>query len=289
MNNSQGPDFVCIGAQKAGTTWLYKNLNRHPEMWLPPIKELHYFDRIRINEILLGDWSLLPHPEGIYNRYIKEQLPLSINKLRWLRQYYRYQYSSKSYLNLFNKKYTQGKICGDITPGYSTLDRSGVNYAKKVLGSDMPILLILRNPIDRSWSSVKMMFRYYNKDYGCNNYADVIDLLKDPRITLRSDYTNIISLWRDSFQNVHILTYDKLCTSPSDFLSDISNLLSIRNQWDDKKIAKRVWSDTENTSIPETIFELLREQYYHKMEELYALTEMPEIKQWLTAADSGKI
>ena len=39
------PDLLCIGAQKAGTTWLYENLARHPEIFVPPdVKEVHYFD-----------------------------------------------------------------------------------------------------------------------------------------------------------------------------------------------------------------------------------------------------
>jgi hypothetical protein len=39
------PDFLGIGAQKAGTTWLYDNLSAHPDLFLPRPKELHYFDR----------------------------------------------------------------------------------------------------------------------------------------------------------------------------------------------------------------------------------------------------
>lgn len=38
------PDFIGIGAQKAGTTWLYENLRSHPGLYLPDEKELHYFD-----------------------------------------------------------------------------------------------------------------------------------------------------------------------------------------------------------------------------------------------------
>ncbi|MCP5022399.1 MAG: sulfotransferase domain-containing protein [bacterium] len=38
------PDFLGIGAQKAGTTWLHENLSRHPEVFLPKAKELHFFD-----------------------------------------------------------------------------------------------------------------------------------------------------------------------------------------------------------------------------------------------------
>src|SRR5205085_9115453 len=41
-----GPDFLCMGAQRAGTGWLYEQLRNHPDFWMPPLKELHYFDRI---------------------------------------------------------------------------------------------------------------------------------------------------------------------------------------------------------------------------------------------------
>jgi len=40
-------DFVCIGAQKAGTTTLHDILNSHPEIYLPTNKEALFFD---INE-----------------------------------------------------------------------------------------------------------------------------------------------------------------------------------------------------------------------------------------------
>jgi hypothetical protein len=38
------PEFLGIGAQKAGTTWLFENLRHHPDLFLPPVKEVHYFD-----------------------------------------------------------------------------------------------------------------------------------------------------------------------------------------------------------------------------------------------------
>ena len=40
------PDFLCVGAQKAGTSWLYRQLEPHPDFWMPPLKELHYLDSL---------------------------------------------------------------------------------------------------------------------------------------------------------------------------------------------------------------------------------------------------
>jgi hypothetical protein len=38
-------DFLGIGAQKAGTTWLHEQLSRHPQLVFPLGKEAHFWDR----------------------------------------------------------------------------------------------------------------------------------------------------------------------------------------------------------------------------------------------------
>jgi hypothetical protein len=38
------PGFLIVGAQKAGTTSLFDILNQHSHIYLPPEKELHFFD-----------------------------------------------------------------------------------------------------------------------------------------------------------------------------------------------------------------------------------------------------
>jgi hypothetical protein len=39
------PNFVGLGAARAGSTWIARNLMQHPDIFLPSKKELHYFDR----------------------------------------------------------------------------------------------------------------------------------------------------------------------------------------------------------------------------------------------------
>jgi hypothetical protein len=41
------PDFICIGAQKAGTSWLYANLHRHPDVFMAPKETNHFAPRSR--------------------------------------------------------------------------------------------------------------------------------------------------------------------------------------------------------------------------------------------------
>lgn len=39
------PNFLIIGAPRAGTTWMAENLRSHPQIYMPKEKELHFFDR----------------------------------------------------------------------------------------------------------------------------------------------------------------------------------------------------------------------------------------------------
>ncbi|WP_133470511.1 sulfotransferase family protein [Paraglaciecola marina] len=38
------PHFICIGSQRAGTTWLHECLSEHPDVFVPEQKELHFFN-----------------------------------------------------------------------------------------------------------------------------------------------------------------------------------------------------------------------------------------------------
>jgi len=46
-------NFLIVGTQKAGTTALFEGLRNHPEIYMPEIKELHFFDN--------DDFFLKPH------------------------------------------------------------------------------------------------------------------------------------------------------------------------------------------------------------------------------------
>ncbi|MCK9504237.1 MAG: sulfotransferase domain-containing protein [Porticoccaceae bacterium] len=44
------PDFLVIGAQKSGTTTLFSLLRRHPQIYLPPQKEVQFFSNDNLYE-----------------------------------------------------------------------------------------------------------------------------------------------------------------------------------------------------------------------------------------------
>lgn len=61
---SRSPYFIHAGAPKAGSTWLYAALSEHPEIYLPPGKELQFFDKhYRLGERWYGR-QFAGAPEG---------------------------------------------------------------------------------------------------------------------------------------------------------------------------------------------------------------------------------
>jgi hypothetical protein len=39
------PDFLFVGAAKCGSTWFFKALEAHPQVFVPPAKDIYYFDQ----------------------------------------------------------------------------------------------------------------------------------------------------------------------------------------------------------------------------------------------------
>jgi hypothetical protein len=39
------PDFLYVGAAKSGSSWIYEVLRNHPEVYVPPAKDIQFFDK----------------------------------------------------------------------------------------------------------------------------------------------------------------------------------------------------------------------------------------------------
>jgi hypothetical protein len=56
------PNFLGLGANRSGSTWIARNLMEHPDVFLPRKKEIHFFDRhyeegLTYYENEFSDWS----------------------------------------------------------------------------------------------------------------------------------------------------------------------------------------------------------------------------------------
>lgn len=178
-----GPDFLCVGMQKAGTDFLFDCLNGMEDFRLPLRKEMHHFDeRKRLHpggrQLLLdiangtreGNYSdddLFAFFAQLkikwYNR--KSVMPSgrrikldpeNIGFLRNLCDYVRRGGTDDDYLTLF-EPYREF-VTGDITPAYSTVSVQRVEHVRQLL-PEARIILCVRDPVARLWSQLNMAAR----------------------------------------------------------------------------------------------------------------------------------
>ncbi len=264
---AEGPDFVGIGAQKAGTTWLHDNLEIQQGYWLPPVKELHFFNRLCPAEELLGIETMGVPP--IRQRYRPAFERRSIATLKWLRRFYFDPLSMSWYRRLFADTPAGTRLCGEITPAYSTLDERGVDFARRVLKPDCRVFLIVRNPIDRIWSAVKMLYRWRGVDIGQAMAARLREELEAASNRLRSDYPRMIALWQGHFgDNFRVFLYDDLVSDPEKFLESMMCFLGHEVPIDVRRLRTRSNRDPARRPMPDAIRAFLTSSYADQIREM---------------------
>lgn len=279
IRDPTGPDFVCIGAQKAGTTWLYDNLAVQPGVWLPPIKELHFFNTVCPNEVLLGveerSWS------GLRQRYGALIERPSLTTWRWLRRFHREPLSTRWYRSLFPPDVVGSRSAGDITPAYSTLDRRGVAFARRVLKPGCRILLLIRHPVERIWSALKMRYRWTGDAIEQARLDELLAQMDEPGHALRTDYARMIRLWRDEFEaDFRVFAYEGIAEQPERLLESICDFIGAKGELKRARLRQRSNRDPARVPMPPHLEARLSERFRPQLEELATL--VPEVVEgWL--------
>ncbi len=199
------PNFLIVGAAKSGTTSLHNYLNQHPEVFMPSynngtnVKEPQFFVKKKvINRIHFGIWS-------------------------W-----------KEYEELF-KQVNNEKAIGEASVFYLYYYKEAIKNIHKYLGSDIKIIIILRNPIERAFSAYKHVSR------GTKEFLSFERALIDEEKRLEEDstltpmirykdmglYYNMVNAYMHSFKNVHVLLYDEFSNNTYVELKKIYNFLDI--------------------------------------------------------------
>ncbi len=260
-------DFIGIGAQKAGTTWLFKQFEKSNQIQLPPVKELHYFDRSStylspniLEETLLKD--RMKNPKWVL-RSIFEILK-NAKDFGWFKKWYFSDYSDKWYLSLF-KGYSKCK--GEITPAYAILREEDISEMSKLLGEDTKIIFMLRNPIDRAWSSYK--YKYNITEYDKGDYEDAKRFFVSDYQVFRSEYLKTIQLYKKYFNSICLAFFDAITENPKDLLFDIFNYLNLDTKEIDSfsGLQKRI-NTSRTIEIPDRIYNFLTDMYQEQIKEL---------------------
>ncbi len=195
--DTRGPDFICIGAQKGGTRWLFDQLNHHPDFWMPAIKELHYF-----NENIHLKWA-----EPLYararrdlsglNRKLErsEMRPLDATDVEWLEALmwlHGNPIDFDLYARLFSPK--GARLSGDVTPTYAIIADDKADAVRRHL-PNAKIVYLAREPIERFWSHYCMIARQ-QKWRNIGALATVENFIETGSGLRHSRITEVVARWR---------------------------------------------------------------------------------------------
>lgn len=227
-------DFLGIGAQKAGTTWLYEMMRLHPGISFPSGKELHFWNR----------------------PYTSDDIP--------------------RYLGQFDAS----TLCsGEITPAYAMLDVPTIAEIRDA-APKLRLILILRNPIDRAWSSALMALERATMTIDEASDQWFIDHFRSAGSIARGDYQTTIANWRRVFGDEALLIrrYEELGDDPRALLEAVAAHLDLSpapfRELPDSVLSQRVFPSLREPLRPSLRPEL-ESLYRHRIEALQDYLQRP--------------
>ena len=214
-----GPDFMVIGAQRSGTTWLHRVLSQHPDLWLTPVKELHYFDKreIRFGVLDAGErrrarfWEakrLLRHP-------------------RWYGRYWFLPRNDAWYGRLFRAGRRQGRRVGEITPAYAALGAEEWSHIHSLV-PQLQSVFVMRDPVIRTWSALRNSMRKGYLDRG-EAVQELLVQARKPSATARSNYLRTIEIVEERFgaDHLHCCFFEQVSNEPAALAESLFSFLGV--------------------------------------------------------------
>lgn len=275
------PDFLGIGAQKAGTTWLHKRLSQHRDVWVPPLKEIHYFDVVhsrRDTEMTAMDVGRMEASLRQARRVIEGQLPdheklkrlyaLSLTGLR--------EHTDEWYGMLFSAA-PADRLCGEITPEYALLPDEGIEHILR-LNPDMKFILLMRDPIDRGWSAMRMM---HDRAVEAGGTADFNRMVNSADFARRADYVATVERYHAHTkpENLLLLYFEDIVERPHWLLEQVCAFLGVDPENARfKKADEPKYQGTPMVLSPE-LYEKLRETLRPAYERLLSL-DNAYVRKW---------
>ncbi|MEX1221989.1 MAG: sulfotransferase [Idiomarina sp.] len=197
--------ILCVGAQKAGTTWLWKLLNQHPQVNLGCSKEYHFFDALFTRE---QGFRLAADKRTEKAIIDTGTSACHVDKLL---SFYR---EPSAYFDYFSQllSFDGINLTGDFTPSYALLTASDFACLKAMFdqyGINLKVIFIMREPYDRIWSACRM-----HKKNRPSLFHDAEDSVLSEETYLRENYQRTDIARRTEYH--HTLTALQSAFSPTE-------------------------------------------------------------------------
>ncbi|TFG03344.1 MAG: sulfotransferase [Promethearchaeota archaeon] len=176
------PNFLGIGVERGGTTWLWSILKEHPQIYLCSfLKEIKFFDK--------------NFQKG----------------LQWYAKFFPSEAEAKNY-----------QAIGEITPNYIFAEKVPERIQKYL--SNTHFIIILRNPVNRAFSS----YKYSILNEGIKE-SFLEHLRKNENEIKRGLYYQQIKNWFNFFPRDRflILIFEEIIKEPKKAFQEIAEFLNV--------------------------------------------------------------
>ena len=294
--NTDVTTFFCIGAAKTGTTWLYGMLNKHPEVQMPPIKELDFFHHLEGKESYQERFE----SEHWMNKGWRQNIEQSINNLKENKNVPASEWKlNYSFINMADpdpsqsvKKFkflldslikNQKKAVGDFSHTNAQINEETLS----LLCQNFPTakaIYIIRNPIDRDWSQFR-----FNKFVLGHNVADSEEELKNyftyPIVEEQNKYLEVIDRWSKFLDESQllVLSYDELKKDPVSFINKATDFIGLSRLENLPPMINKRRNESPSQEMSVAIKSFLEEKHSPLIKELkqHPKTKgLPGVQEW---------
>ena len=250
---SRFPDFLIIGPQRTGTTWLHANLREHPEVFLSEPKELFFFSRLKEPD----------HPKH------------QSNELEWYLKFFDdplwlWAYKQAMCLRRHRRPYGP-KVRGEATASYAAIDRDVIAEIT-ALNPQVKAIMMVRDPIDRAWSHAKKdLVRNRGRRLEEVDEQEFRQFFADPYQLRCARYGENLENWSAELPDGHVFVgrFDDIERRPESFLTDVLAFLGVSTD-------RRYVPVSVREAVNPTAESQVPEQYRRFLEELLA----EELRAW---------
>ena len=222
--------FLSIGAMKAGTTWLYSILERHPDIHFTPEKEIHFLAHHYLDKKHLTDEHRLHRAQTRLNN-IGNLRPERQKLIRgWYNDYYlKESVSIPWYENLFSSNKGRRAWNADFSNLSALIPAEGWTRLRSEVSKQTKAIYILREPCERLWSQYKFSGQSHENIHPSDFEQQIEHFLSNSAVNRHSQYCSNLDAVCDGLghQNAKAILFDDIQNQPEALLASIEQFLEI--------------------------------------------------------------
>ncbi|WP_375238370.1 sulfotransferase [Aurantibacter sp.] len=199
------PDFLIVGAPKAGTTSLHYYLSNHPEVYMSTPKDTGVFLNLAKIKEYRGEEDIRP-PKGNFP-------------------------TIESFFKIFENK-KENQIAGEASIGNLYFHKEVIPLIKEHLG-DVKIIISLRDPIARAFSAYAMQVRDSREHLSFSDSLEKEEERKKRNFEYIwyfrscSMYYDQVKAYKDNFSDVKVVISEDFYIDKDKYINDIFEFLNV--------------------------------------------------------------